>query len=304
MTGATGAVGIALIQQLIKEGIEVMVIAHRGSKKNENLPASDKVRIVECDLEELLSLREKIEAKYDIFYHLGWEGTTGGNRDNIEVQIKNIQHTIDAVELASALGCKRFVGAGSQAEYGRSYNDLNAGEPTFPENGYGMAKLCAGQMSRIRCEQLGIEHVWARILSVYGPYDSESTLVMSLIKKLINGEEIHCTKGEQIWDYCYSADVAQALYLLGKMGVHGKVYCIGSGTGRPLLEYMEQIKDSIDINARLGIGDIPYGEKQVMYLCADITDLKKDTGFKVEYSFGDGIKETIAWYKNIFGRNS
>ena len=33
------------------------------------------------------------------------------------------------------------------------------------------AKLCAGQMTRIACAQKGIQHVWARILSVYGPYD-------------------------------------------------------------------------------------------------------------------------------------
>lgn len=304
MTGPTGAIGIALIQRLIKEEVEVTAVCHRGSKRIKNLPNSNKVKIVECNLDNLLSLKEELEQEYDVFYHLGWLCTGGDSRNNIETQIKNIRYTIDAVVLASALGCKRFVGAGSQAEYGRSNNALNADESTFPENGYGMAKLCAGQMSRIRCEQLGIEHIWVRILSVYGPYDGENTLIMSLIKKLLNGEETHCTKGEQLWDYCYSADAAQALRLLGEKGVPGKIYCIGSGIGRPLLEYMELIRDNIAPNAELGVGDIPYGEKQVMHLCADITDLKKDTGFKVEYSFEDGIKETVEWYKHVLGRDN
>ena len=51
------------------------------------------------------------------------------------------------------LGCYKFIGAGSQAEYGRVEGKLTALTLTFPENGYGIAKLCAGQMSRILCEQ-------------------------------------------------------------------------------------------------------------------------------------------------------
>lgn len=97
-------------------------------------------------------------------------------------QLQNIQYTLDAVELASRIGCKKFVGAGSQAEYGRVEGVLSASTPVFPENGYGIAKLCAGQMSRILCEQKQIEHIWTRILSIYGPYDGENTMIMSSIE--------------------------------------------------------------------------------------------------------------------------
>ena len=41
--------------------------------------------------------------------------------------------------------------------------------------------------------------------------------------------------------------------------------------------------------------EIFYGPLQVMYLCADITALREDTGFEPRYSFEDGIKETIEW---------
>lgn len=70
-----------------------------------------------------------------------------------------------------------FVGAGSQAEYGRVNHALTPDTPCFPENGYGMAKLCAGQMSRVECEKLGLVHIWPRILSVYGPYDGKNAMI-------------------------------------------------------------------------------------------------------------------------------
>lgn len=104
-----------------------------------------------------------------------------------------------------------------------------------------------------------------------------------------------------MWDYLYSKDAARALCLLGEKGRDGKIYCIGSGQARPLREYMEMLRNAIDPALPLGIGEIPYGEKQVMYLCADISDLTEDTGFTPEVGFEEGIRETI---KNVSSQQS
>ena len=297
ITGPTGAIGIALIQTLIANGIEVLAVVRRGSNRIENIPISELVEIVELDLADLSKLPEMVKKQYDAFYHLGWDGTFGNIRNNMQGQLQNIQYSLDAVETAFRMGCKRFVGAGSQAEYGRVEGKLASSTPTFPENGYGIAKLCAGQMTRILCEQKGMEHIWVRILSVFGPYDGENTMVMSTINKLLKGEKPIFTKGEQMWDYLYSKDAGKALKLLGKKGVDGKIYCLGSGQVRQLRTYIEEIRDSIDSNLELGIGEVPYVPNQVMYLCADIEELTKDTEFVPEYSFEAGIKETVDWCK-------
>ena len=303
ITGATGAIGIALIDELVKRNIEVIVVVRPGTSRRENIPENKLVTVVECDLKEILSLPNRIEGECDTFYHLGWDGTFGNSRNNMHGQLKNIEYTLDAVTVAKQLGCKRFLGAGSQAEYGRTEQCLSASTPTFPENGYGIAKLCAGQMSRIQCEQDGLEHIWMRILSVYGPYDGMNTMVMSIINALLKGEKPASTKGEQEWDYLYVKDAGYALYLLGEKGVSGKVYCIGSGKIRRLYEYIQCIRDTVDKTLPLGLGEIPYGPKQVMKLCADITELEKDTGFVPRYSFEEGIAETVEWMRNRYEKN-
>ena len=66
---------------------------------------------------------------------------------------------------------------------------------------------------------------------------------------------------------------------------------------RPLKEYIEIMGQAIDSTISIGFGDIPYSPNQVMYLCADITDLKEDTGFEPQYTFEKGILETIEWCK-------
>lgn len=298
ITGPTGAIGMALIERLLQAGCRITAVCHRGSKRIGQIPKAAQIRVVECNLDELDKLPQLITEPQDVFYHFAWGGTTGAARNDTEIQMKNIQAALAAVEAAGALGCQCFIGAGSQAEYGRYEGSLDASVPTFPENGYGMAKLCAGQMTRLRCAQLGIRHIWTRILSVYGPYDGEGSLISGLIRQFLQGEKPSCTKGEQIWDYIYSKDAAEALYRLAEKGKDGKIYCIGSGVGKPLKEYICAVRDAIDPSLSIGFGEVPYGEKQVMHLVADVSELEKDTGFAPLVSFTEGIRETIEWKRN------
>ena len=297
ITGATGAVGMALIAELESRGIETLVLCRASSERSKNIKESKLVRKMDCSLDKMAEL-DLGEEKFDMFFHLAWDGTTGASRNDMYLQNLNVKYTLDAVSLASRIGCKVFMGAGSQAECGVVEGKLSSHTPAFPENGYGMAKLCAGEMSRVLCNNLGMRHVWIRILSVYGPYDSQRSLVAYAINTLLSGEKPSFTAGEQMWDYIYSADAAKAMTELALNGRDGGVYCIGSGKTRRLSDFIEIIRDQINPEAELGLGDVPYAPNQVMYLCADITELQKDTGFTPSVEFEEGIKKTIEWYKN------
>ena len=301
ITGPTGAIGTALCQRLLDEGCTVYAVSHPGSKRTASLPRHERLCLVLCEADDMRSLPAMIQERCDVFYHLAWAKTTGIGRDDMPSQIDNIRFTIDAVHAASALGCKVFIGTGSQAEYGRVSAPLRADTPPFPENGYGMAKLCAGQMSRVEAHKLGMEHVWPRILSVYGPHDGAGSMISSLIRQLLAGERPALTAGEQIWDYLYADDAAEALYLLARHGRDGAVYPLGSGEPRPLRSYIEAVRDAVDPVLPLGFGEIPYADKQVMYLAADISGLKNDTGFSPAVSFEQGIGITIEQAKKKSG---
>lgn len=302
ITGATGAIGMALIQKCIESSVQAVIFVNPDSKRKNRIPQNPLLNVVECGLSEMSTFdATKLREQYgscDVFYHFAWAGTFGDARNNMAIQECNIKYTLDAVELAHRLGCHTFIGAGSQAEYGRVEGKLCSTTPTNPENGYGIAKLCAGQMSRIHSHQLGMKHIWTRILSIYGPYDGCNTMVMSTIDKLLRNEIPSFTKAEQQWDYLYSGDAAQAMLLLGDKGCDGQTYCIGSGQTKLLSEYIGTIRDLTAPDMQLKFGEIPYSPQQVMYLCADIGELSRDTGFKPQVTFEEGIRKTMDWVKN------
>ena len=286
ITGATGTVGTALIEELTQNQVEVLVLCRKESRRLHQLPDNPFVRKVFCALDQLADLNHDDGQPYDVFFHMGWEGTIGPERDDMYLQNRNVKYALDAVETAKRFGCRRFVGVGSQAEYGHAEGLLRPDTPVHPEMGYGIGKLTAGLMTREHAHQLGLEHIWVRLLSIYGPNDGPQSLIMSTIQKIQAGEVPQLTKGEQWWDYLYSRDASRALKLLGEKGVDGKTYVLGNGKVRQLKDYVTDIRDVIRPDAQLDFGAIPYYDHQVMYLQADITEVVNDT-----YSEWDNYKK-------------
>lgn len=298
ITGATGAVGTALINEMINRGIEVLVFCHEGSKRNVQIPEHPLVSKKYCSLRQLPYVENDMGKTYDVFYHFAWDGTVGNARNDMRLQAQNIAYALDAVETAKRFGCHTFVGAGSQAEYGRVEGILKPDTPVFPENGYGIAKLCAGQMTREHAHLKSMKHIWVRILSVYGPNDGSQSMIMSTIAKLKKGEMPQFTKGEQLWDYLFSEDASQAFVKIGEQGIDGKTYVLGSGKAMPLADYIRIICNLFNPYGNIELGAIPYAPQQVMHLQADISELTNDTGWIPKVEFEEGICRTIEWMNN------
>lgn len=290
ISGATSSIGIALCEECVTNGIGVVAIIRPESSKCSLIPKSNLIEIVESELSDYDSINsERIHA--DAFFHLAWASTDGAvARDNTYAQADNIQATLKAVELAERCNCKVFVGAGSQAEYGRTDEVLTGDTACNPETAYGMTKLCAGMLSRLMSRQKGIDHVWTRILSAYGPNCSKRTVISYTVDTLLRGEKPVLSDGRQVWDFIYISDVARALLACARSGVSGKTYVIGYGKSKLLREYLEEARDILSPGQDMGFGERPYNADAVMHLECDISELTSDTGFVPDVDFKKGIK--------------
>ncbi len=289
ITGAAGMIGVHLTLELLAQGWEVLAIVRPGSPHNARLGSHPGLRLCERGLSELSSVSETVSDRYDVFFHLGWSGASSALRADPAVQQPNIGYTLDAVRLAERLGCTRFIGAGSQAEYGPKYDmPISPETPAAPANAYGVAKLAAGGLALLDCARRGIDCIWVRIFSVYGRYDLPTTMISNTLAALRRGETPSFTPGTHLWDYLEARDAARALRLIAERGVPG-IYCLGSGEGKPLREYIELLRNTVAPGASLGIGAIPYAGRPAN-LQADLAALTRDTGFLPRIGFAEGIR--------------
>ena len=299
VTGATSMIGVATIHACLNHQVSrIYAVVRPDCTKLYRLPKDDRIRIVYCDAKNYESLPDLISEKCDVFYHIAWSLTGSARNADLSEQCKNILYTIEAVKAAAALGCSKFVGAGSQAEYGRlDVEAISPKSPVNPVQPYGIAKYAAGKIALEQAARLGLSCLWVRIFSVYGLYDKPSSMIASSLTKMINGEVAQYTPAQQRWDYLFSEDAGEAFYLIGKKACGNKVYCLGSGKAHPLREYIELMRDAVSENTKVDIGSLPYPENVLMNLCADICSLKEDTGFYPKTDFEEGIKKTIAWMR-------
>lgn len=300
ITGPTGAIGTALVKYLIELGYEVVAICRENSKRMNEIADCKNVKIIECSLENIGRLTSDTLGNGDFFFHLAWAGTNGQARNNLELQLDNVHYALQCVRLAKELNCKKFIGVGSQAEYGIANEKLSSKTPVNPITGYGVAKLTSSYMCRMEAQTIGIEYNWVRILSIYGPNDGMHTLMMTLIANLHHNEKIALTNGIQMWDYLYSGDAARALYLIATSGINQKNYVLGSGKAMALRQYIEIVNGLIPNHSELQWGKVPYSTQSIMYLCADLEELTHDTGFLPQIDFYEGMTKTIQWYKEKY----
>ena len=295
VTGATSMIGTAIVRAYLRNSVKTIYAVVRPNSKNlYRLPNDQRIKVVECAADEYTNLINTIQEKCDTFFHIAWDGTGATRNKSTYGQAQNILYTLTALKVAKELGCEKFIGSGSQAEYGRlDVPQIDEDSPTKPVIPYGIAKLAAGQLALVEAEKLDIDCFWVRIFSVYGPYDKPTTMISNAIPKMQAGERMAFTAGVQKWEYLNADDAGRAFYLIGEKSHGRKVYCLGSGEAKELKEFIYTLRDIVNPEAELGIGDVPYKGTEIMNLCADISRIHDDTGWSPEISFEEGIRSLL-----------
>lgn len=292
VTGATGFIGKALIEQLLKENKKIYALVLPAEQ--EKLPQNKNlIHVVGNLMEEEVLLEELADCSFDTIYHLAWAGVSTTVKNDMELQLKNISMAFHVMKIAHEHQCKRVICTGSISEYAYEQEEVNGQQLPTPCDVYSATKASV----HIYCEYLarlyGVGFNWILIPSIYGPGRLDNNLITYCIRSLLRGEKPSFTKLEQMWDYIYIDDLIQALILVGEHGKENTVYPVGTGEARRMSEYVTIIKNSINPNAELGIGEIPYKTDRIDNAIVDISKIKQDVGYVPRYTFEEGIQKTI-----------
>jgi UDP-glucose 4-epimerase len=294
ITGASGFVGSAVVKQVIQDGNLPILLKRSSSnlKRLENINgylSFDRERLKDQNLIDQIK-----EHNPKILINLAWRGVSGRDRNEVYQVEDNLPLTLETVEFAKEVGCERWIGVGSQAEYGNSNCQVDELFPTVPTTIYGKAKLAACWASLGLCQAYDICGSWVRLFDPYGPEDEPYWLIPYLIREMTLGNAPKLTKCEQLWDYLYVDDAAKGLISLAYSQASG-IFNLGSGTGIPLRRVVEIIRNSIDPTISPAFGAVEYRPDQVMQLQANITKLSQTTGWKPQISIEKGLSNTIDW---------
>ena len=295
VVGGAGFVGNALVRELLDHDVEVYVVVRPGFVRDGSRLDGLNVNIVECDIKTVENLLTLIKERgFDAYYQFAWDGLFHEPLVDYTTQIMNIKWAMDAIATASKLGCKKFIGAGSIAQY-----ELNTLEGQISQGDkhkvYKTAKLACEYMGRGVASNYGIEFYWPIITNIFGEGETSPRLINSMIRNLLEGKKQSLSEGNQIYDFIHISDAANAFYLIGEKGKEFSRYVIGSGGARPLKEFLTILRDVVAPEARLGFGEFAFNGIYLPKEDYSIEELVRDTGFCAKMSFEEGIRRTADW---------
>lgn len=296
VTGANGFIGKTIVNALLERNCKVIALDVRFDDvllNNENVVC---VNVLDKTVE---SLKAEIPSdNYDCFFHLAWAGTSGPARADYEVQLNNVKLACDYIKLCKEVGCKRVVYASSINEM-ETYEYLQS-DDIEPSGGYiyGTGKMAAHLMGETVAKMNDIEFIPVIITNIYGVGEKSARMVYTSIKKLINKEHCSFTEGYQTYDFIYITDAINSIIEVAEKGKAFNRYYIGSGEPKPLREFLIEMKNIVDPEAEIGLGDIPFKGVNISYSQFDLKKVEKDTGYKNQVPFAEGIKMTAEYIRN------
>lgn len=297
VTGANGFVGTAVCKELAERGVEVIAVVRHNDERIARIGKGRDIRIVHSGLAD--SITDLIpDRDIDVLYHFAWAGSAGPLRGDADVQMDNVRCTYETVKACAAMGCKRFVFASSIMEYEMETSMATEAKPGIGTL-YCIAKKAADYMARAVAGFLGIDYIRAVISNIYGPGEVSPRLVNASLRKMLTGEHCAFTAGNQMYDFIYITDAAKAFVAIGEKGRPNKAYYIGSQNPRPLKEFLVTMRDCVDPEIEIGLGEIPFTGASLSYKEFDIHAVKNDTGFIPAISFKEGIRDTVTWLKEV-----
>lgn len=294
VTGATGFVGKWLVNELLSQKDDVTIIVRNIEKVPEEWKSV--LHIVEASLEQISDLgpADFPEKEAEILFHLAWNGASGKERSDSELQLRNVQFTCDMVKLAERLHCRRFIHAGSIMEYEAMKHIPAEGAKPGMGNIYSIAKLTADFMAKTLAVNVGIEYINLIISNIYGVGERSERFLNTTLEKMMSHQSIPLTHGKQLYDFIYVSDAVKAMVLAGKKGEKNSGYYIGNTRQYPLRDFVLQMKETLESQSELLFGEIPLRTTALEYNEFD-TEKLEGLGFKPEINFVQGIKMTKEW---------
>jgi UDP-N-acetylglucosamine/UDP-N-acetylgalactosamine 4-epimerase len=306
VTGGAGFIGSNLCEAILSLGYKVRCLDNLSTGKQENVDLfinNPKYTFINGDITDLKTC---MDACKDVDYVLN-QAAWGSVPRSIEMPLYyeevNIRGTLNMMEAARQNGVKKFVYASSSSVYGD--------EPNLPKkegiegnllSPYALTKRVDEEYGKLYYKLYGLDTYGLRYFNVFGrrqdPNGAYAAVIPKFIKQLQNDEKPTINgDGKQSRDFTYIENVIEA-NLKACQASHdaaGQAFNVAYGGREYLIDIYYELTKALGKNIEPIFGPDRAGD--IKHSNADISKAKKLLGYDPEFSFADGIKLAIEWYR-------
>ncbi len=306
VTGAAGFIGSNLCEAILEKGCKVKALDDLSTGKQANVDLfadNPDYTFIKGDIKDPQTCMDACEGVDYVLHQAAW-GSVPRSLEMPQFYCENnIDGTLNMLEAARQKGVKKFVYASSSSVYGD--------EPNLPKtegregnllSPYALTKRCDEEWAKLYTKFYGLDTYGMRYFNVFGrrqdPDGAYAAVIPKFLKQLMHGEVPTINgDGKQSRDFTYIDNVIEA-NLKACLAPHeaaGEAFNIAYGGREYLIDIYHGLTKALGVNVEPNFG--PDRKGDIKHSNADISKARKLLGYDPDYSFEDGIKLAIEWYK-------
>lgn len=313
VTGADGFIGSHLTEELVKKGYEVKAFSFYNSFNTwgwlDTLPKDimDYVEVFCGDIRDPNGVRTAMRGVDQVFHLAALIAIPFSYHSPDSYVDTNIKGTLNVLQAARELETKKVLVTSTSEVYGTAqYVPIDEKHPYQGQSPYSATKIGADRLAESFYRSFALPVSIVRPFNTYGPRQSARAVIPTIISQLLAGkEEIKLGSLTPTRDFNYVKDTAAGFLAIAESDqTIGEEINIATQQEISIGELAKEIISQINPNAKIICDDqrIRPEKSEVNRLLGANSKIKKLTNWQQQYSFAQGIAETIAWMQENLDR--
>ncbi len=308
VTGADGFIGSHLTESLLKKGYEVKAFTMYNSFNTwgwlDTLPKNelDQIEIFGGDVRDPNGVREALKGMDGVFHLAALIAIPFSYHSPDSYVDTNIKGTLNVLQAARELETERIMITSTSEVYGTAqYVPIDEKHPFQGQSPYSATKIGADRLAESFYRSFNLPVSIVRPFNTYGPRQSARAVIPTIISQLLSGkEEIKLGALTPTRDFNYVKDTAAGFIAIAESDLTiGEEINIATQQEISIGELAKEIIDQINPNAKIICDEqrLRPEKSEVNRLLGANDKIKRLTSWRPQYTFGQGISETIEWIK-------
>lgn len=307
VTGGAGFIGSNISEALLNMGYKVRCLDNFSTGKRENIESflnNPNYELIEGDIRDFDTCLKATEGVDYVSHQAAWGSVPRSIAMPLVYEQINIMGTLNMMEASKQNGVKKFVYASSSSVYGDEPNlpkvEERVGKVLSP---YALTKKTDEEYGRLYTKLYGLETVGLRYFNVFGrrqdPLGYYAAVIPKFVKQLLKGEQpVINGDGTHSRDFTYIENVIEANLkaCLSGSEAAGEAFNIAYGGRVYMTDLYNEIASLLGSDVKPIYGPDRPGD--IKHSNADISKARRLLGYDPDYSFEDGIKLCVEWYKD------
>lgn len=300
MLGAGGFIGGHLCRELLRCGAAV----HGFGRRRAYPEALAGVRWTAGEFSDRAALARAMDGAEYVFHLIGGSIPESSNKDPVADLIAGPVASLHMLEMCRATAAVRkivFVSSGGTIYGVPRRTPIREDAPTDPISAYGVGKLAVEKYLHVYQHLYGLDYAVLRVANPFGPWqdpDRRQGVVAALTRAMLDGRPVEIWgDGRVVRDYLYAADVAEAISAAAIYAGPHRVFNVGSGVGRSVLDLVRDIAAALGREGGVDIVHKPGRATDVPVNVLDTSLIRQEMGWAPGTPWPAALDATIAWMR-------